>query len=1028
MLRVIRMASVSCWLGLFSSVTFGQLPPEILADSYLSQVEQAIRDGDSSRAWTKIQDVLRLQEDHDLDLPEFDYWYAKSADSVDLPDEALESVVRYLTVAGRGGKNYTEALKLMNKLQAQVSCKGWETEGYFKKTTIEEVSSCLATGINLEVRNDSGLTALHRAAAKTVNPAVVEALLKAGADLEAQDNNEHTPLVMAVIHNENPKVIESLLNADANPKTLEPLLEISATDLEKLERALEPVVSHMGDKDREFQYRSETLAFLNRVQSILRCKGWETEDYFRMASLKEVIACLDTGVDVRMQDGNNATALHRAAVHTADPAIIEVLIKAGSLPMRRVGDGRTALHLASEFNDNPSIIQALLNVGADVKAEDKSGNTPLHCAARSAANLAVVEVLLAAGADPLARKIRAETGQLQLGEEDSYRFVGREGQEVILDAEARGFNPNVIVKSPSGEQFYGHYLRQGKLRREILSLLLDETGEYHIRILRYDEVDKSKNKAYTLHIVQDTPLGLAIQYNDSLAVIEALLTAGDNPGWENSVGQNFLHRAARYNKDPTVIHFLLSTAGHLLKKDALGRTPLHYGAHNENPDVIKTLLAISDEPKPIDWRKWDPLHHAAAYSNNPDVIQVLLKAGADLEKKANVGDYVGDIGEKPWESIEGPRPGLYHGFRALHLAAIYNENPAVSKTLLNAGAKLKPSAGYYRDTPLRWAARYNKNPAVIQTLLEAGAELHDGNGEGMKAVHYAAMNENPEVVHALLNAGADPMARADSRKTPLHKAARFNNNPKVIEVLLNAGADLEARTYHYKYTPLHKAAASNNNPKVIETLIRAGADLAALEKHGRTPLYLANEYNENAAVHQFLLDAGAGNVEKQVAAERARRRAQSGGGGLAALVAGVTGAAIGAAGGLDAATATELGATIGGSVLAGEEGGSSEANTATGESSGNSGLTASGVPCQVPDYPNPPGGVSNLGFSWCPASVDLQVRAFALQAAGAQCAIATGSSSTLEQIEARRQEIRAACDRLAALGQGNCQCPAGLRQ
>ena len=84
-------------------------------------------------------------------------------------------------------------------------------------------------------------------------------------------------------------------------------------------------------------------------------------------------------------------------------------------------------------------------------------------------------------------------------------------------------------------------------------------------------------------------------------------------------------------------------------------------------------------------------------------------------------------------------------------------------------------------------------------------------------------------------------------------------------------------------------------------------------------------------------------------------------------------------------------------------------------------------PCQVPGYPNPPSGVSNLGFSWCPASVGMQVRAFALQAAGAQCAIATGSSSTPDQIEARRREIRAACDRLAALGQGNCQCPPGLR-
>ena len=86
-----------------------------------------------------------------------------------------------------------------------------------------------------------------------------------------------------------------------------------------------------------------------------------------------------------------------------------------------------------------------------------------------------------------------------------------------------------------------------------------------------------------------------------------------------------------------------------------------------------------------------------------------------------------------------------------------------------------------------------------------------------------------------------------------------------------------------------------------------------------------------------------------------------------------------------------------------------------------------GDPCQVPGYPNPPGGVANLGFSWCPASVSLQVRSFALQAAGAECAIATGSSSTPEQIEARRREIRAACDRLSALGQGNCQCPPGLR-
>ena len=89
-------------------------------------------------------------------------------------------------------------------------------------------------------------------------------------------------------------------------------------------------------------------------------------------------------------------------------------------------------------------------------------------------------------------------------------------------------------------------------------------------------------------------------------------------------------------------------------------------------------------------------------------------------------------------------------------------------------------------------------------------------------------------------------------------------------------------------------------------------------------------------------------------------------------------------------------------------------------------VPSSGPGCMIAGYPGPPGGVANLGFSWCPASVTLQVRSFALRAAGAQCAIATGSSSTPEQINARRQEIKAACDRLAALGVSNCRCPPGF--
>ena len=251
---------------------------------------------------------------------------------------------------------------------------------------------------------------------------------------------------------------------------------------------------------------------------------------------------------------------------------------------------------------------------------------------------------------------------------------------------------------------------------------------------------------------------------------------------------------------------------------------------------------------------------------------------------------------------------------------------------------------------------------------------------------------------------------------------------EIVTACLASGAVLMARD-DGKNTPLHTAVRSTKNPAVIEALLAAGANLEALNENGRTPLQISTKDNENPDVREVLLAAGAGRVESQMAAAKAQRKAPSGGGeGWAALVAGVAGGAIASASGLDAATATELGATIAGSVLADEAVGSSGTGAASGGTSGNTGATAGGGPCQVPGYPNPPGGVSNLGFSWCPASVSLQVRSFALQAAGAECAIATGSSSTPEQIEARRREIRAACDRLSALGQSNCQCPAGLGQ
>ena len=543
------------------------------------------------------------------------------------------------------------------------------------------------------------------------------------------------------------------------------------------------------------------------------------------------------------------------------------------------------------------------------------------------------------------------------------------------------------------------------------------------------------------HKYGDTPLHFAARYNKNPAVIEALLKAGADPmaqqgNWNKTTP---LHLAAMFNENPAVIEALLKAGADPMAHNWNKTTPLHLAARfNANPETIKALIDVGIDARAV--LKWSALHEAAALNETPAVIEVLLKAGAD--------------------------PAALDKYKStpLHLAARYNKNPAVSEALLKAGAD--PAAlDKYKSTPLHLAARYNKNPAVSEALLKAGADpmaqtkrkrtplhLAASNNENsaiiealLKAgadpaalakfkntpLHLAAYNnENPAVVEALLKAGADSMARDKNRGTPLHDAARSNENPAVVEALLAAGADPMARDKR-KRTPLHDAARNNETPAVTEALLKAGANLAALDENGHTPLREAKKWNDNPAVAHVLLAAGAGQVERQVAAAQARRKAKSGPGFLEAAIGIAGGTAIAAAGG-GTDEAVKAGTVFAESVLAGQQpvanagGGAAAGGSAP---AGNTGRTAGGGSCQIPGYPRP-ANPRTLGLAWCPAQVDFQRRVFALQAAGAQCAMATGSSSTPEQIQARRQEIKSACDRLDALQSPDiptCQCPAGLR-
>jgi ankyrin repeat protein len=135
----------------------------------------------------------------------------------------------------------------------------------------------------------------------------------------------------------------------------------------------------------------------------------------------------------------------------------------------------------------------------------------------------------------------------------------------------------------------------------------------------------------------------------------------------------------------------------------------------------------------------------------------------------------------------------------------------------------------------------------VRTLLKGGADVNTAQGDGMTALHWAALKGNVELAKMLVYAGAN--VRATTRLggyTPLLMASR-NGDAAMLTALLDAGADANLSTVNGT-TPLMFAAASGN-VDAVQTLLDHGADVNAKEKaRGETALTFAAAYGRAPVV------------------------------------------------------------------------------------------------------------------------------------------------------------------------------------
>jgi ankyrin repeat protein len=147
------------------------------------------------------------------------------------------------------------------------------------------------------------------------------------------------------------------------------------------------------------------------------------------------------------------------------------------------------------------------------------------------------------------------------------------------------------------------------------------------------------------------------------------------------------------------------------------------------------------------------------------------------------------------------------------------------------------------------------NRDAVRSLLKQAADVNAAQGDGMTALHWAAMKDDADLVQTLLFAGAN--VRATTRigsYTPLILAAR-SGSAAAIAPLLKSGADANGATANG--TTVLMLASASGNIDAVKQLIEAGAKVNATEPvRGLTPAMFAAASNR-AAVLTLLAKNGA---------------------------------------------------------------------------------------------------------------------------------------------------------------------------
>ncbi|XP_044196188.1 protein phosphatase 1 regulatory subunit 16A [Thunnus albacares] len=222
------------------------------------------------------------------------------------------------------------------------------------RNDVDEVRELLNNGVNPDLVNEDGLTALHQCCIDDFVE-IVQCLLDAGACVNACDSELWTPLHAAATCGHT-GLVQLLIQAGAN------LLAVNAD----------------GNMPYDLCEDEATLELLEMVmaeQGITQDRIDECRGAKEMGMLADIQALVQSGADLNAQDDNGATLLHIASAN-GYMSVAELLLEHRAKVEVKDCDGWTPLHAASCWGQI-QMVELLVAHGASLNTKSVLEETPL---------------------------------------------------------------------------------------------------------------------------------------------------------------------------------------------------------------------------------------------------------------------------------------------------------------------------------------------------------------------------------------------------------------------------------------------------------------------------------------------------------------------------------------------------------------------------------------------------------------------------------------------------------------------------